>query len=441
MKTRPDAAPADRTRWLRRGVVALLCLGVAGLVLTWRPVIAPIDPPAPASFLPAQVARGATLAAIGDCAVCHTAAHGQAYAGGYGLATPFGTIYATNITPDAQTGIGAWPLAAFTRAMRYGVDRTGRHLYPALPFPHFTRATDDDIAALYAFLMTRTPVQAVAPANDLPFPVNVRATLAGWKALFFHPGPWRPDPAQSAEWNRGAYLVDAVGHCAACHTPMNALGAEQAAQAFNGGSAEGWDAPALGAASPAQQPWTADTLYTYLRTGFEAHHGAAAGPMRPVTQELAAVPDADVRAMAVYIASLAPPRPAGPPPAVTTAGNAVFAGACAGCHGADAPMTRNGAPSLTLSSAVNAPTARDVVQTILHGLPWREGKAGPYMPGFADTLSDRQIADLAAYLRGHFTAKPAWPDAEPLVPPSRPGPMPNPWYVMPARAVSEESPA
>jgi mono/diheme cytochrome c family protein len=417
MTQRADASPAGWNRWGRRGIVVALCVMVAGIALTWRPVIAPINPPPHTAFAPGLVAQGAALAAIGDCAICHTASHGQPFAGGYGLPTPFGTIYSTNITPDAQTGIGAWSEVAFRRALRRGIDRIGRHLYPALPYTHFTHATDQDIAALYAFLMTRAPVHAVTPPNTLPFPVNVRATLAGWKLLFFQPGVWRPDPAKSAEWNRGAYLVEAVGHCAACHTPRNALGAERTARPFDGGDAEGWDAPALGAASAAQEPWTADALYTYLRTGFEAHHGAAAGPMGPVTHELAAVPDADVRAIAVYIAAMAPQAPVSNPPhpASDAAGNAVFAGACGSCHGADAPITRGGAPSLALSSAINAPTARNAVQMILHGIPWREGAADPYMPGFADVLSDRQIADLVHYLRGHFSNKPAWPDAEPLV--------------------------
>jgi len=238
-----------------------------------------------------------------------------------------------------------------------------------------------------------------------------------WAMMFNANQRFEPHANQSAEWNRGAYLVEAVGHCAACHTPRNALGAERTTHPFEGGEAEGWDAPALGAASPAQEPWTADALYTYLRTGFEARHGAAAGPMAPVTHELAAVPDADVRAIAVYIAAMAPQTPTSTPPhpASDAAGDAVFAGACGSCHGADAPMTRGGAPSLALSSAINAPTARDAVQMILHGIPWREGVAGPYMPGFADTLSDRQIADLVHTLRSRFSSKPAWPDAEPLV--------------------------
>ena len=213
-----------RTARLILGFAVFAGLALAGVALAWRPAIAPIAAPPRTAFAPEVVARGAELAAIGDCSVCHGAGLGHAYAGGLGLRTPFGTVYVTNITPDPDTGIGRWSEAAFRRAMRDGIGRTGRHLYPALPYPHFTRATDPDIAALYAFLMTRAPVHATTPPNPLPFPLNVRATLAGWNLLFLRPGAWRPDPAQSAEWNHGAYLVDAVGHCGACHSPAQRAG-------------------------------------------------------------------------------------------------------------------------------------------------------------------------------------------------------------------------
>jgi mono/diheme cytochrome c family protein len=291
--------------------------------------------------------------------------------------------------------------------MRDGIDRTGRHLYPVLPYPHFTRATDQDIAAIYAFLMTRAPVRSATPPSDVPVP---RFLLAGWNFLYLNPDPWRSDPGHDATWNRGAYLVEAIGHCGACHTPHNPIGAERTGQTFAGGEAENWYAPPLQSASPARQPWTQTALATYLRTGFDSDHGAAAGPMTEVTTQLARVPQADIDAMAVYIASLmprdAPPRPV-PAPSVT---NPVFAGACAGCHGADSPMTRNGAPSLALSSKLNAPTPRGVIQIILHGIPWRDGPPAPYMPSFAAALTDAQVADLAAWLRQTYSDKPAWTD-------------------------------
>jgi mono/diheme cytochrome c family protein len=396
-------------RWGAAIVAVLLIVG--GWAVLWQPAIAPVQ--AHAAFPADQIARGAILAAVGDCAVCHTVSGGQPYAGGRAVPSPFGAVYATNITPDRDTGIGEWSEAAFRRAMRDGVDRAGRHLYPVLPYPHFTRASDEDIAAIYEFLMTRAPVHADTPPNSLPFPLDNRMLLAGWNLLYLKPGPWQPDPAHDAAWNRGAYLVEAIGHCGACHTPHNALGAEKGSQMLAGGEAENWYAPPLQAASPARQAWTQDSLANYLRTGFDAQHGAAAGPMTAVTEELARVPAADVEAMAVYIGSMMPK------PVVETlvarAGaevpaQAVFAGACGGCHGADAPMTRGGAPSLALSTAVNAPTPQGAIQIILHGIPWREGAVAPYMPSFAGTLTDAQVADLAEYLRATFSEKPAWND-------------------------------
>jgi mono/diheme cytochrome c family protein len=380
-------------------VVVLLIAG--GCAAMWHSAITPVA--SPPVFPPAQVERGAELAAIGDCAVCHTASGGQSYAGGRGVPTPFGTVYATNITPDRQTGIGQWSEVAFQRAMRDGIDRSGRHLYPVLPYPHFTRASDEDIAAMYAFLMTRTSVSARPPPNNLPFPLDQRVLLAGWNLLYLKPGAWRADPAHDATWNRGNYLVEAIGHCGACHTPHNVLGAEKAAQSLAGGEAENWYAPPLQAASPARRPWTEDALASYLRTGFDAHHGAAAGPMTAVTEALATVPEADVQAMAVYLASLMP-KPA--PEAVGVSEAVGEREAVA----EDAPMMRDGSPSLALSSAVNAQTPRGVIQILLHGIPWREGKSAPYMPSFGAALTDEQVADLAGYLRATFTDKPGWSD-------------------------------
>ena len=226
-------------------IVIVVIAGGAAAALAWRPTIEPVPRPAAASFDPALVKRGGELAAIGDCATCHTAPGGRAFAGGLALPTPFGTIYSTNITPDEQTGIGAWSEEAFRRALWEGVDRGGRHLYPAFPYDHFTLIDERDVSALYAFLMTREPVTAPAPANKLPFPLNFRPLLAGWKLLFLHTGRFQPDPNQSAEWNRGAYLARGLAHCGACHTPRNAFGARKKDRAFAGGEAEGWTAYAL----------------------------------------------------------------------------------------------------------------------------------------------------------------------------------------------------
>ena len=396
-----------RSRTALAAAAFVLALCGAGAAIAWHPAIPPAHPPAAD---PALIHQGAVLAAIGDCAVCHTAEHGAAYAGGRPLATPFGTIYVTNITPDAKTGIGSWSLAAFTRAMRRGIDREGNNLYPALPYDHFTRMSDDDIGALYAYLMARPAVANQAPADHLPFPFNLRPLLAGWNLLFLDDRRFQPDPAKDAEWNRGAYLVEAVAHCGACHTPRNLVGAEQTGQRFAGGKAEGWTAPALAGA-----PWTTDALYTYLRTGTAPQHGAAAGPMAPVWWNLARAPEADVHAIASYIGSLA--GPAAPPPqedVTATAdmpGAAIFAGACSTCHGPAAPMMQAGAASLADSASVAGADAANTLRVIARGIRPEQFQAGPQMPAYAAILTDAQIADVAAYVRARYApGRPAWTD-------------------------------
>jgi mono/diheme cytochrome c family protein len=431
-----------RHRTVAVALAAVVAVAAAGTTaLTWRPAIDEISPPS--GFDRALVAKGAQLAAVGDCAICHAGANGAPYAGGNPIHTPFGAIYATNITPDPDTGIGTWSEAAFRRAMQQGVDRTGRFLYPAFPYNHYTHVTDGDVAAIYAFLMTREPVHAVAPAARLPFPLDIRAVMAGWNLLFLDDRRFTPDPAKSAEWNRGAYLVEGLGHCAACHSPHNAFGAEDTAHPFTGGEADGWEAPGLTAAtSPAAIAWSADALFDYLRHGLNDQHAAAAGPMNAVSHDLSQVPEADVRAMAVYIASFTGGTDTGgsdtggsstggtreqqvaakaaaaqtPPPALQASeGATIFAGACAGCHGAGAPMMLNGRPSLALGSAVTAATPRNATQIILHGLQPRPGERGPWMPPFAGSLTDSQVAAVLGYLRARFTDRPAWANLEDTV--------------------------
>ena len=208
------------------GVVLLaVLLALAGVGLAWRRDIPPVARAEPSSIDPALVEAGARLAAVGNCIACHTVPGGEAFAGGLAVPTQFGTIHSTNITPDEETGIGAWSEEAFARAMHEGVDRAGRHLYPAFPYDHFTLVTPEDNRALFAYLMTRQPVSSTAPENDLAFPYNIRMALAGWKLLFLDEGVFEPDPAKDETWNRGAYLAEGLAHCGACHTPRNALGA------------------------------------------------------------------------------------------------------------------------------------------------------------------------------------------------------------------------
>jgi mono/diheme cytochrome c family protein len=398
---------------------ALLVLLVAAVALVWHPALAPAEVPERASFAPAMLQRGKQLAAIGYCSSCHTAAGGQPYAGGRGLETPFGTIYGTNITPDPETGIGQWSLAAFTRAMREGIDRQGHQLYPAFPYSHFTKLTDDDIAALYAFLMTRPPISAVPPPNALRFPYGIRPLIAGWNLLFLRQGPDQPDASKTEPWAHGAYLAEALAHCGACHSPRNALGAEQAGHAYEGGEAEDWWAPPLGASSPAPAAWTEEGLYNYLRS-WDVDHAGAAGPMAPVVASLARVSEAEVRALAAYVAAMMPkPRPdqaarvqalidrAEQDPARRMPGAAIYAGACAVCHdsGGQVPYTLR---SLALHTSVQAPNPDDIVRAVVGGIKQPDERPGGFMPPFAGTLDDRQIADVVAYVRARFSDKPAW---------------------------------
>ncbi len=416
------------------GVIALVAVfaaAAAAFAVVWRPAIGAIEPPAAKSFEPALVKRGRDLAAIGNCNDCHTVRGGKSFAGGLPVGTPFGTIYSSNITPDPDTGIGRWSEAAFQRAMRSGVDRTGHHLYPTFPYDHFTNVTDDDDRALYAFLMTRPPVHAPSRPNNLAFPFNHRSVVAGWKLLFLHPGAYKPDPAQSAEWNRGAYLVEGLAHCGACHTPRNALGAERTTDSFSGGDVENWQAYAINANSPAPLPWDTQALYRYLRQGFDPDHGVARGPMAEVVSNLSSVPESDVHAIAVYMSSVfgAPTaerlrqadqtraqiaasqaRPA----QGNNSGQSIYASACAPCHESGRPLPYGGL-NLALSTALSAGDPRNAANIILSGIRPVAGERSPIMPGFADAMTDDQIAAVLKYLRGRAGNRPAWSNVEQTV--------------------------
>lgn len=402
---------------------------------------APVTRGAPARFDQATIAKGAELSALGDCRGCHTAEGGVAFAGSRPLAAPFGTIYSTNITPDTQSGIGRWSIEDFRRALREGVDREARRLYPAFPYDHFTRMNDADVDALYAFVMTREPAKARAPRNRLVFPANVRPLLVAWDALFLDDRRYAPDPTQGAQWNRGAYLVEGVGHCGACHTPRNIAGAERKSDRLAGGEAEGWHAPALGTRSHAPIPWTNGALFRYLRQGFDPDHGLAAGPMSEVVDGLASVPEDDVRAIVAYLTSLPASSPGHARDTVAVAeqrefdaaghhardrasetaasgaktrdaGETIFEGACAICHYAGIALPAQKPVPLALATSVNATTPRDVVQIVARGLHPDAGESGAIMPGFRGALTDAQLVAVIEYVRARFSDRPPWNDVE-----------------------------
>ncbi|OLP45020.1 aldehyde dehydrogenase [Rhizobium oryziradicis] len=434
--------PKKRKRWdiaglglaLAGGAAALA--GVMALVSPWRTAIAPISPPDSNVFSAATIERGRLAAAAGACNVCHSGADGHAFAGGRKFETPFGAVYATNITPDAKNGIGAWSYPAFERAMREGVSRDGHHLYPVHPYTSFAGAEDADLQALYAYLMSQKPASEAPHKTNLRFPFNLRPMMAVWNAMFLQAKPFAFDASHDAAWNRGAYLVETFGHCSACHTERNSLGAEKTGTAhLAGGYADGWHAPALNIAALSPVSWTKEAYYTYLRTGHSSQHGSASGPMAPVIAALQPLPDSDIAAMATYLASLngnTEPKDAAEAHdkaiAASTAaktealrvspqGLRLFEGACAACHEQSAVL-----PSLALNTNLHASSPDNLLQSIFHGveapavLAENTGRQAPEvmsMPGFRDQFTDSQIKNLANYLRARYAPnKPAWHDLD-----------------------------
>ena len=406
------------------GIVAAACIAFG--VYAWHPAVTPIDPPAKAQFSAEQIAKGKTLAAAGYCSSCHTAPEGQPFAGNYEMHTQFGVIYSSNITPDVKTGIGNWSEQAFARAMRSGISRDGHHLLPAFPYEHFNKLSDEDIAALYAYIMSSVePVEQEKRANGIPFPLNLRFLQAGWKLLFADINHFVAQTDKSDEWNRGAYLAEGIAHCGACHTPRNALGGEQYDRMYQGAPIDGWIAPSLTSTSTAPIAWRQQDLYEYLRTGNSAYHGSALGPMAPVVhQGLSALSDADVKAISVYLTdkgdlstdsavntdvvakqiatqqNLADPR--------IDNGVRLYQTACSSCHYSSEELTK-GRPLLVLGTATHLAEPTNLINVNLDGPPRNQGIEGVVMPAFRDALNDDDIADIAAYLRQSAGEKP-WPN-------------------------------
>lgn len=406
-------------RVLLRTVLAL----IAVLVLLAAAVVAlnlrGEDPPSDAraqDFVasPGQVERGRYLALAGNCAGCHTARGGAAYAGGRGIETPFGTIYTSNLTPEPLTGIGLWNADHFWRAMHNGRSRDGRLLYPAFPYTSFTQMTREDSDAIYAWLRTLPPAAQANRAHTLAFPYDTQAALAVWRAIFFTPGRFEPQAQRSAEWNRGAYLVGGLGHCIACHGSRNSLGATDTARGLVGGMlpGENWYAPALDAASEAGVAgWDPQEVVTLLKTGRTAH-ASVLGPMAEVvyrsTQYLS---DADLHAMAVYLQALPQAPAATPAPAgrrnegVLQRGEKIYAQQCAWCHGERGEGVAGTFPPLAGNRAVNMRNASNLVQVVRRGgfLPATDGNPQPYgMPPFGHLLDDADIAAVLSYVRASW---------------------------------------
>ncbi len=418
--------PKPRSTWVKTGALLAGVLSVAAALLGWRSSIAPVQHSGSSVYKQSTIDKGRELAALGNCIGCHTAPGGTANAGGRAMDTPFGAVYTTNLTPDHETGIGQWSFSAFQRAMREGISRDGHFLYPAFPYTAFAKMSDDDLTALHAYLMDQPAVRAQPPTTALAFPYNLRAMMAGWNALHHDPTPFVATLSQSAEWNRGAYLVNGLGHCGACHTARNALGAEQGGPAYLAGAVvDGWEAPALTALSRAPVPWNAAEFYRYLRTGHTQQHGIAAGPMGSIVKELAHVPDQDIQAMATYLASFTPPvseaQSAERAKQVVLSaqksatdllgpGQRMFNGACASCHhDGDGPTLLGVNTPLALNSNLHSQRPDNLIRTILHGLREPASPDIGFMPAFRHSLDDAQVAQLATYMRSRYApAAPAW---------------------------------
>lgn len=402
---------------------------------------------------PDLIARGKYVATASDCAACHTAPGGLPMAGGLPLATPIGAIISTNITPSKEHGIGSYTLGQFDAAVRRGVRADGGHLYPAMPYTAYALLSDEDIAALYAYVMEGVaPVETTPPETDLPFPFGIRLSMAAWNLLFLDKGPFEPDPARDAEWNRGAYLVRGPAHCGTCHTPRNLFMAERLSQEMAGGAVGPWYAPNITSdANSGIGGWSVNDLVAFMRDGHVAQ-SQAAGPMaEAIDHSLRFLTEDDLKPMAVYLKSVAPVRGPGDtqpvfswgapsdelasvrgaewpqnPDALT--GPQIYDAYCATCHQADGQGSR-GLPSLVHNTALGRENTDNLVMVVLDGL---RRQPDVLMPRFGDELSDTQIATLGTYVLQHF-GNPAAKVTSEQVATLRAGGSSAPWLLWAAR--------
>jgi mono/diheme cytochrome c family protein len=399
----------------RRGrimVVILLLVLLGGAVLASLlsralPVSARI--PGDADF--SQVERGRYLATLGDCAACHTASGLPPFAGGVVLATPFGDLVAPNITPDPETGIGTMSLSEFQRVMSEGIGKSGYHLYGAMPFTAYTKVTKEDDAAIWAYLQTIAPARNKVEPNQLPFPFNIRASLIGWNLINFSAGEFKSDPMKSAEWNRGAYIVEGLGHCGTCHTPKNPIGGDENSRFLEGATLESWFAPDI-TADPHKGigAWSIDDVVQYLKTGAN-QYDVASGPMGEMVEKSSQHwTDADLKAVAVYLkegrnADAKAPQPIPDSDKRMVAGQAIFADRCTGCHLASGSGVPKLFPRLAQAALVDADDPSSLIRVVIAGSRASATDAAPTapaMPAFAWNLSDQDVAAVLTYVRNSW---------------------------------------
>jgi len=363
------------------------------------------------------VKQGEYLARAGDCTACHTSPGGALFAGGRPMPTPFGTLYSSNITPDPASGIGMWTADQFYTMMHTGRSPDGGLIYPAMPFANYTKVTRQDSDAIFAYLRSTPRIYAPNRPHDLRFPYNNRSLILGWRTLFFQQGEYQPDKGKSDEWNRGAYLVQGLGHCSMCHTPINALGGSSESQAFEGGliPMQDWYAPSLTSNKEAGLgEWSIKDISDLLRTGVSAR-GAVYGPMAEVVyNSLQYMTDEDTRAMAVYLKSLGQGRPPEAPVStiptaesslLTRLGQSVYEAHCATCHGALGRGMPPDYPPLAGNQSIQMASAVNPIRIVLNGgyPPGTEGNPMPYgMPPFAQSLSDDEVAAVVSFIRSSW---------------------------------------
>ncbi|QDJ09451.1 Cytochrome c [Roseomonas mucosa] len=369
-----------------------------------------------------QVERGRYLAIVGDCTACHAGSGiapgmpgygSRGFAGGRPIETPFGQIRAANITPDRETGIGTWTAEDFYRALHEGHAADGTLLYPAFPYTYYTKVTREDSDAIFAFLQSLEAVQNPVDRNTLPFPFSIRLLMKGWNLLFFRPGAFEPVIGRSAEWNRGAYLVEGLGHCGACHTPKNMLGGDKTSQALGGGELQGWFAPSLTTDNRTGiGGWSVEEIVEYLRTGHNVH-GAASGPMAEVVEySTMLMTEADLRAIATYLkqpreepATVAAPAPLPAGNAQMQVGAAIYMDGCRACHGPDGKGVAGLFPALANSPAVQQAGPETLLRVVMQGSKPATTAAVPTaasMPAFGWRLTDDQAAAVTTYIRNSW---------------------------------------
>jgi mono/diheme cytochrome c family protein len=357
-----------------------------------------------------QVTRGHYLAIAGDCAACHSAPGGKAFAGGLAIETPFGTLLSANITPDRQAGIGAWSDDEFVHSMQQGIAPGGKHLYPAMPYTSFTHVTREDLLALRAYLSTLDAVSDAVATNRLPFPYDIRASMIVWNALNFSPGEFRADPNQSAEWNRGAYLVNGLGHCGACHTPKNLLGGDKSSAPLSGAAVLGWYAPPLDDnPRTGLGAWRVEDIVSYLKSGWGGGQAATGTMALVVANSTSQLADADLHSIAVYLKAIPAPAQAPAPLDKTTAsmrsGRSLYLANCSACHTSSGEGVADLAPTLANSAVVQAASTDTLLDVVLNGaqaVATDAAPTAPGMPAFGWQLSDEQIATLLTYIRNDW---------------------------------------